>query len=78
MTLERAPGGEARAVLAEAGLASTAEPRCWSGRVETGSSGAFDLGPRLLRAGSKATEIRVREPGLREVFHRVTGMEFRA
>ncbi len=78
VTLERVPGDEARAVLEEAGLASTAEPRCWSGRVETGESGAFDLGPRLLRAGSKATEIRVREPGLREVFHRVTGMEFRA
>ncbi len=63
-------------LLGQAGLEPDASGRRflgeWVGDLETLS----ELGRRIARAGGEAVEIRMREPGLREVFFKRVGREF--
>ena len=57
-------------------LRPAADDVTWSGRMSGGLEPLSSLGGRLRRAGIAVAEVRVREPGLRGVFFRVTGREF--
>ena len=58
------------------GLGPAEDGVTWSGRMRGGLDALSSLGNRMTRAGIAVAEVRVREPGLRGVFFRVTGREF--
>jgi ABC-2 type transport system ATP-binding protein len=76
ITVTEPPGGEARSLLESLGLKSVSEETIWTGRLAGGLGDLSGLGDRLKAAGISVAEVRVREPGLRGVFFRVTGQEF--
>jgi ABC-2 type transport system ATP-binding protein len=69
-----APG---RAVLEELGLEPAGDGTAWTGPLGGGLDTLSDLGRRLSEAGVAVGELRVREPGLRGVYFRLTGEELR-
>jgi ABC-2 type transport system ATP-binding protein len=76
ITAASPPGGEARALLESLGLRPFSDGESWSGSLDGGMEALSGLGQRLAAGGLEVDEIRVREPGLRGVFFRVTGREF--
>jgi ABC-2 type transport system ATP-binding protein len=75
--LEQLPGPEGRAALGDAGLsAADDEARLWSGPLQEGLDSLATFGARLAESGLRVEELRVREPGLRGVFFKLTGREF--
>jgi ABC-2 type transport system ATP-binding protein len=70
------PGHEATSLLESLGLKPVSDATSWTGRLSGGLDTLSSLGERLSAAGVAVTELRVREPGLRGVFFRVTGREF--
>ena len=76
LTLARPPIAAERALLSDAGLRPDDErPAHWAGSLSGGLESVSALGARLDRAGLQVEELRVREPGLRGVFFRLTGRE---
>jgi ABC-2 type transport system ATP-binding protein len=78
VTLADDPGAEQRARLESEGLRCGSETAVWSGPLEGGLEALSALGERLAAAGLSVLELRVRDPGLRGVFFRVTGRELSA
>jgi ABC-2 type transport system ATP-binding protein len=76
LTCSATPGGDARSLLESQGLTPLSDDVTWSGRLTGGLESLSRLGHRLTEAGVLVSELRVREPGLRGVFFRVTGREF--
>jgi ABC-2 type transport system ATP-binding protein len=76
VTLSEPPGDAARQALESFGLRPVPQGNAWSGRLTGGMEALSGLGGRLQSAGATVAELRVREPGLRGVFFRVTGREF--
>jgi ABC-2 type transport system ATP-binding protein len=70
-----APAG--RALLEAAGLEPAGDGMTWSGSLGGGLDGFTSLGRRLSEAGVSVGELRLREPGLRGVYFRLTGEELR-
>jgi ABC-2 type transport system ATP-binding protein len=75
ITLSADPDAAGRARLQAEGLESAGAPTRWSGRLAAGLENVSSLGERLTAGGLEIAELRVREPGLRGVFFRVTGRE---
>jgi ABC-2 type transport system ATP-binding protein len=75
VTLGSAPDPSARRLLESQGLAPAANDATWTGRIDDGFEMLSAFGERLKAAGITVAEVRVREPGLRGVFFRVTGKE---
>jgi hypothetical protein len=76
LELAEAPGEGGTAVLSAAGLAASDERRRhWSGPLVEGFDSLSSLSSRLAEAGLHIEELRVREPGLRGVFFKLTGRE---
>ncbi len=79
VTLVAPPGEDGLRALRAAGLeAGAGEPRRWSGALVGGLDALASLGAGLAAAGLEVEELRVREPGLRGVFFRLTGKELAA
>jgi ABC-2 type transport system ATP-binding protein len=76
LTLAAPPTPDARSLLESRGLKPAADEATWTGRLAGGLESLSTLGDRLTAAGVTVAEARVREPGLRGVFFRVTGREF--
>jgi ABC-2 type transport system ATP-binding protein len=76
ITCSSPPGAEAASVLRSLGLGHTEDVATWTGSITGGLEALSSLGQRLSTAGLPVAEVRVREPGLRGVFFRVTGREF--
>jgi len=76
VTLAAAPDESATSLLETEGLRPATDGVAWSGRMSGGLEALSSLGARLTGAGIAVAEVRVREPGLRGVFFRVTGREF--
>jgi len=70
-----APAG--RALLEAAGLEPAGDGTTWSGPLGGGLDAFTSLGRRLSEAGVSVGELRLREPGLRGVYFRLTGEELR-
>jgi ABC-2 type transport system ATP-binding protein len=66
------------ALLADEGLEPVQGQRTWTGPLGPGMDGLSAMSERMAEARLGVTELRVREPGLRGVFFRVTGQEFDA
>jgi ABC-2 type transport system ATP-binding protein len=75
LTLDGEPDGARAALLEKEGFRRTGEAGLWVGSLEGGLDSLAALGGRLAESGLNVTELRVREPGLRGVFFRVTGRE---
>jgi ABC-2 type transport system ATP-binding protein len=76
VTLGAVPDAGARGLLTGAGLsAGSGSPTRWFGPLAGGMTSLAGLGSRLSGAGLEIVELRVREPGLRGVFFRLTGQE---
>ncbi len=79
VTLTATPDAPARALLETLGLESVAEPPLdWIGPLEGDLESLAEIGSRLSAAGLEIEELRVREPGLRGLFFRLTGEEVTA
>jgi ABC-2 type transport system ATP-binding protein len=65
------------ALLEDAGLEPVGDGTTWTGPLNGGLDAFSDLGQRLSEAGVAVGELRVREPGLRGVYFRLTGEELR-
>jgi ABC-2 type transport system ATP-binding protein len=78
LTLAGVAAGQSRSLLEAEGLHPTADDRTWTGRLTGSLDSLASLSRRLGDAGVTVAEVRVREPGLRGVFFRVTGREFEA
>lgn len=63
-------------LLRAAGLESGADGETWTGNAEHGIEDLAALAGTLAEAGLPTEEMRIREPGLREVFFRATGREY--
>jgi ABC-2 type transport system ATP-binding protein len=63
-------------LLRAAGLESSGDGETWSGNAEHGIKDLAALARTLSEAGLPTEEMRIREPGLREVFFRATGREY--
>jgi ABC-2 type transport system ATP-binding protein len=66
-----------RALLEGAGLEPVGDGATWSGPLGGDLDAFSTLGRRLSEAGVGVGELRVREPGLRGVYCRLTGEELR-
>jgi ABC-2 type transport system ATP-binding protein len=66
---------DGRALLEDAGLEPVGDGTTWIGPLGGGLDAFSDLGQRLSEAGVAVGELRVREPGLRGVYFRLTGEE---
>jgi ABC-2 type transport system ATP-binding protein len=75
ITLAATPDETGQSRLRSEGLEPAGAPTEWSGRLGAGLEDVAALGGRLAAAGLRIAELRVREPGLRGVFFRVTGRE---
>ncbi len=75
---DREPTPEVRESLESAGLGRVAGEGVWSGDWRGGIAAVGGLQEELHGAGLPASEVRLCEPGLREVFFRVTGRELDA
>ena len=75
VTLASPPGDDARRALAAEGLAAGADTRTWSGPLAVGLDALPAIARRLAAAGVPLAELRLREPGLRGAFFRLTGRE---
>jgi ABC-2 type transport system ATP-binding protein len=73
VTLSADPDADGREQLAREGLAPVRGDRAWAGRLAGGLSDLSAISGRLAAAGLAVSEMRVREPGLRGVFFRLTG-----
>jgi ABC-2 type transport system ATP-binding protein len=78
VTLSHPPDLVGRGALEALGLESGDDARRWSGPVTGGLDTVPQFGRRLSEAGVDVVEVRVREPGLREVFFHIAGHEFDA
>lgn len=78
LALAGRPSPEQRALLEQEGLSRASDAALWSGSLKGGLDALSSLGSRLADSGLAVTEMRVREPGLREVFFRVAGRELDA
>jgi ABC-2 type transport system ATP-binding protein len=75
VSLASPPGDDARRALAADGLAAGADERTWSGPLAVGLDALPAIARRLTAAGVPFLELRLREPGLRGAFFRLTGRE---
>jgi ABC-2 type transport system ATP-binding protein len=75
VTLASPPGDDTRRALAAEGLAAGTDPRMWSGPLALGLDALPAIARRLAAAGVPLAELRLREPGLRGAFFRLTGRE---
>ncbi len=75
VALASPPGEDARRALAAEGLAAGADTRTWSGPVGADLEVLPAIARRLAAAGVPLAELRLREPGLRGAFFRLTGRE---
>ncbi len=73
--LSSEPDERGRALLANEGLEPVRGQRTWTGPLGPGIDGLASMSARMADARLSVTELRVREPGLRGVFFRVTGQE---
>jgi len=60
-------------LLREMGLLPSRDGRCWSGPLQGGYADLPQIESRLERAGMRAAELRLRDPGLNGVFLHLTG-----
>jgi ABC-2 type transport system ATP-binding protein len=76
VTLAATPDDSGSSLLGDAGLEPVSEDRrAWSGPLLGGLESLAEIGTRLAAAGLATEELRVREPGLRGVFFKLTGRE---
>ena len=75
VSLASPPGDDTRRALAAEGLAGGADERTWSGPLTVGMEALPEIARRLAAAGVPLLELRLREPGLRGAFFRLTGRE---
>jgi ABC-2 type transport system ATP-binding protein len=75
MRFDPEPPPPARELLESAGLHGSEDERAWSGNWSGDVGSLAHLEEAIREAGGRPSEVRVREPGLREVFFRVTGLE---
>ena len=75
LTLGHEPDADGLEFLADHGLQRAEGGTVWTGRLRGGFADLSDLGGRAAGAGLAVEELRVREPGLRGVFFRLTGSE---
>ncbi len=76
LRLRRSPAPAARATLSGFGLVPDAAGLQWHGTLEASADAHAELTRRLVVQGAQLDELRLREPGLRGVFLRVTGREW--
>jgi ABC-2 type transport system ATP-binding protein len=76
LTLAAEPTEAGRSLLDAEGLRPAGDGLTWAGRLSGGLEALSALGQRLAEGDVEVAEVRVREPGLRGVFFRVTGQEF--
>jgi ABC-2 type transport system ATP-binding protein len=76
VALSQAPDRAARAFLQAAGLTPAEGDRTWTGPLRGGLDRLAHVSARLAELNLAVDEVRVREPGLRGVFFRLTGEEF--
>ena len=72
VTLARAPDATQQAALRHEGLAPDPGGQTWTGPLPGGLDALAGLGERLARGELAVAELRLREPGLRGVFLRLT------
>lgn len=65
-------------VLSGVGLVRSENRQIWSGALAGGLDRLSVIGQELEKNGIQTGELRLREPGLREVFFKATGKEYRA
>jgi ABC-2 type transport system ATP-binding protein len=75
LTLTRAPTEAHQQTLERQGLVPTRESTVWAGPLASGLEGLEALSHALAATGIDVGEFRVRDPGLRSLFLRLTGSE---
>ena len=75
-TLVQAPDASSQQQLQALGFQPTEQATVWTAAVEGGYDALGSLGQQLQDSNMATAEVRWREPGLREVFFRVTGTEW--
>ena len=73
--LEDAPAEDVQTALASLGLAASRDPTRWLGTHAGGLATLGAVESSLTNAGVHARRVSIVEPGLREVFLRMTGRE---
>ena len=76
VTVAEAPDEPARAALAAEGLQETRIAQTWTARLPRDQTDVSAIERRLDGLGLGVSELRLREPGLRSVYLRLTGREY--
>lgn len=78
LRMTQPPSDQQREMLAQVGLEASDSPQLWSGSFGGGLERLAAVGEQLERHQIQTDELRLREPGLREVYFKATGKEYRA